>query len=206
VGYRCQWPGGAPVFQEGLNCILNAQRSLPLLKKTRLLFRALHGRTNEMPYLESVKPQARSLADCCRHEAAFRNWFVEYTTTLKRLGIDPQPPTSVQDRRVEALMRALQEWPLDRPLSLARLVIDAALGARRVHDLLRQHLGMTAQVWLDKRRLLAARERLAIETTSFKEIAFQLGFRHPSHFTSWFKRHTHVTPTAFRAGHGSNVA
>jgi AraC-like DNA-binding protein len=65
---------------------------------------------------------------------------------------------------------------------------------------------MTAQVWLERRRLDAARQRLVSEDTPLKEIAFALGFRHPPHFTAWFKRHTGMTPTAFRAGHGVDGA
>ena len=103
-------------------------------------------------------------------------------------------------------MQALQAWPLDQPLKLARLSAETDLGERRLHDLLKQHLGMTAQTWLDKRRLLVARERLTSSNISLKKIAFQLGFRHPPHFTNWFKRHTHMTPTAFRVGHGADAA
>jgi AraC-like DNA-binding protein len=65
---------------------------------------------------------------------------------------------------------------------------------------------MTAQVWLERRRLEAARQRLTSEDTPLKEIAFTLGFRHPSHFTTWFKRHTGMTPTAFRVGRGVDAA
>lgn len=61
---------------------------------------------------------------------------------------------------------------------------------------------MTAQAWLERRRLENARHRLTREDAALKEIAFGLGFRHPPHFTAWFKRHTGMTPTAFRAGHG----
>ena len=99
-------------------------------------------------------------------------------------------------------MRALHEWPLDQPLKLTLLGEGSTLGSRRVHDLLRAHLGMTAQAWLDQRRLSTARDRLSGEETSLKEIAFSIGFRHPPHFTAWFKRHTGMTPTAFRAGQG----
>ncbi|MFM2179128.1 MAG: hypothetical protein RL015_3226 [Verrucomicrobiota bacterium] len=206
VGYRCQWPGGTPVFQEGLNCALGARRSLPLLEKTRRLFITVHGRRKEMPYLKAITPQSRSWADCCRQEAAFRDWFAEYVLTLQKHGLHPQPPASFHDRRLDVLMQALQAWPLDQPLKLARLSAETDLGERRVHDLLKQHLGMTAQTWLDKRRLLVAREHLTSSNISLKEIAFQLGFRHPPHFTHWFKRHTHMTPTAFRLGHGADAA
>ncbi len=202
VGFRCQWPSGAPVFQAGLNVTATASRSADLLMATRSLFRAVHGRKREVNYHEGIVATSKSLSDWCQHESAFRQWMGEYVCTLQSLGIQPHPPATAQDRRLEGLVRALHEWPLDQALRLNQLGEGTTLGSRRVHDLLRAHLGMTAQAWLDQRRLWTARERLSGEETSLKEIAFGLGFRHPPHFTAWFKRHTGMTPTAFRAGQG----
>lgn len=202
VGFCCQWPSGAPVFQAGLNMVATASRSASLLSATQTLFRSIHGRKCEVNYHEGILATAKSLADWCDHEAAFRQWFGEYVRTLRRLGIQAQPPTSVNECRLGTLMRALLEWPLDQSLKLTKLAEGTTLGSRRVHDLLRAHLGMTAQVWLEQRRLRSACDRLSGEKTSLKEIAFSLGFRHPPHFTAWFKRHTGMTPTAFRSGQG----
>lgn len=202
VGFRCQWPSGAPVFQAGLNVAATASRSAKLLSATRSLFHSVHGRTREVDYHEGIVASAKSFADWCQHEAAFRAWIGVYVGTLHRLGIHPQPPAKAHDDRLEALVRALHEWPLDQPCRLHQLSAGTKLGSRRVHDLLRAHLGMTAQAWLERRRLENARHRLTREDAALKEIAFGLGFRHPPHFTAWFKRHTGMTPTAFRAGHG----
>lgn len=206
VGFRCQWPGGMPVFQDGLNCVLGARSSSSLQKMTRELFQAVHGRKREVTYLESTRVVSKNWADWCRQEAAFRVWLNAYVATLKKRGVQPRSSSSAQDRRLEWLMNALQSWPLDQPLQLAQLTAGSDLGERRIHDLLKQHLGLTAQAWLEQRRLQVARDQLTGSNKPLKEIAFQLGFRHPPHFTTWFKRHTHLTPTAFRAGQGSDAA
>ena len=41
-----------------------------------------------------------------------------------------------------------------------------------------------------------------LPVVALKEIAFALGFRHPPHFTVWFKKQTGTTPTAYRASGG----
>lgn len=202
VGFRCQWPCGTPVFQAGLNTTNSAARSRTLLEQTRTLFHSVHGCEREVTYREGIVPGLHGFIGWCRHEAAFREWFVGYVASLHRLGIEAQSPTKAKDRRLKSLLCALHEWPLDQSLQLSKLGEGSGLGGRRVHDLLRAHLGMTAQEWLEQRRLLVARERLAGEETALKEIAFHLGFKHPPHFTAWFKRHTGMTPTAFRAGQG----
>jgi AraC-like DNA-binding protein len=206
VGFRCQWPGGMSVFGTGLNIALSSAKTTRLLEASRALFLAIHGRKKEVTYHEGILSASRSLKDWCSHEAAFRHWFGVYVSTLERLGIPPQERASTQDRRLDQLLQGLNDWPLDQPLKLTHLASGSRLSARSIHDLLRTQLGMTAQVWLERRRLDAARQRLVSEDTPLKEIAFALGFRHPPHFTAWFKRHTGMTPTAFRAGHGVDGA
>ncbi len=65
---------------------------------------------------------------------------------------------------------------------------------------------MTAMAWLERRKLEVAKHRLAAEDTALKEIAYQLGFRHPPHFTTWFKRRAGLTPLAYRAMGGVSGA
>jgi AraC-like DNA-binding protein len=202
VGFRCDWPCGTPVFQAGLNITNSAARSRLLLEQTQKLFRSVHDSEVEVSYQDGIVVNSYDFAEWCGRESAFRNWFVIYVETLYQQGIEPQSLTTSQDRRVEGLVLALHEWPLDETLNLSKLGQGSRLGSRRVHDLLRAHLGMTAQAWLDERRLQLARERLFSEDTALKEIAFHLGFKHPPHFTAWFKRHTGMTPTAFRTGQG----
>ena len=52
--------------------------------------------------------------------------------------------------------------------------------------------------FMERRRLNVARERIVTDHATLKEIAFALGFRHASHFTAWFRRHTGVSPSAYR--------
>lgn len=205
VGFRCEWPGGAPVFKTGLNAVLSPTKSAALLSATQVLFSAVHGRKRVVTYREGTAAVPRGVADWCRHEAAFREWFSVYVQTLEKMCVTPEN-SSAEDRRLDSMLKALSEWPLDEPLKLGQLTAGMKLSERRVHDLLRSRLGMTAQVWMERRRLEVARQRLAGEGTALKEIAFALGFKHPPHFTAWFKRHTGMTPTGFRDAGGVSGA
>lgn len=202
VGLRCQWPDGQPVYSRGLNQVFDQKQIASLYEATRALFKSVHAQEKVVTYLESRSDQNRSLLAWAQHEAAFRGWFATYVQTLSQLGIEPQARQGIGDRRLEHLLSWLQAWPLDRSLDLHAAAQELGLSTRRIHQLLKEDLGMTAQVFLERRRLDHARQRLAQEDTPLKEIAFGLGFRHPPHFTTWFRRHTGMTPTAFRAGHG----
>ncbi|MBV6500951.1 MAG: HTH-type transcriptional activator RhaS [Prosthecobacter sp.] len=198
VGLRSDWPDGSPLFKSGLNVRQGTRASLPLKAATEALFAAVHPGREEMGYREAVAPAKRSLPGWSVHEAAFQSWFSVYLGQLRKMGVAPQP-RSGKDARLARVLKRLEAWPLGESLKLGRLAAGSPWSERRLHDLLRDQLGMTAQAWLERRKLEAAKQRLATEDTALKEIAYQLGFRHPPHFTTWFKRHAGLNPMAYRA-------
>lgn len=205
AGLRSDWPDGSPLMKAGLNVRQGARASLPLKAATEALFTAVHPGREAVVYRDAVALKNRSLLDWSVHEAAFRSWFGVYLQHLQKMGVSPQP-RSGKDARLARVLKKLETWPLGESLKLGRLAAGSSWSERRLHDLLRDQLGMTAQAWLERRRIEAARQRLAGEDTALKEIAYQLGFRHPPHFTAWFKRHSGVTPMAFRAMGGVSGA
>jgi AraC-like DNA-binding protein len=56
------------------------------------------------------------------------------------------------------------------------------------------------QNWLNYRRLLAA-EGLLLSGDSVKKVAFDLGFKQPSHFCRQFKCRNKMTPSQFAMSH-----
>lgn len=206
VGFRCQWPDGLPLYSVGLNITLPGSRVKRLLEVTETLFTEVHWRKKEVSYREGTAEINRTLQAWSRHEAAFRLWFAEYTAVLEKNHIHPTPRTRAEDRRSQHLRQWLQDWPLDRALDLNEVASELSLTPRRIHQLLKDELGTTAQAYLDRRRLENARQRLLQEDVPLKEMAFALGFKHPPHFTAWFRRHTGMTPTAYRLGQGQEGA
>jgi AraC-like DNA-binding protein len=200
VGFRCQRPDGSPLFNAGLNMAMDQVKTTELLHASHSLFHVVHGEKSDVTYQQGIAAMAGNLSDWSKHEAAYRLWFSVYVGTLERYGIQPMPQSQVQDKKLVAWLSALNDWPLDQSFKLECLARDSKVSTRQLHDRLRAHLGMTAQSWIERRRLDVAKQRLSTEDTSFKEIAFALGFRHPPHFTAWFKRHTTLTPSAFRSG------
>jgi len=76
---------------------------------------------------------------------------------------------------------------------LARL---CRLSDRQLRRQFRRRLDRTPQDWLNERRLIAARE-LLLSGQAVKEVAFNLGFKHSSHFCRQFKTFHHLTPSEF---------
>lgn len=70
--------------------------------------------------------------------------------------------------------------------------------ADHLNRTVKQFTGKTAKDHLDGRISLAAKRLLYFSTQSTKEIAFELGFNEPAHFSSYFKKITGQTPSQYR--------
>jgi AraC-like DNA-binding protein len=192
VGFRSQWPDGTSLFRDALNF---AAETPALRKATQQLFTGIHAPQKIVTYRQAIEPSTYSASEWAAREAAFTAWFGQLIATLQQLGVHPVPQVRTR-RRVDQLISWLQSLPLDQ--TTPGLPPDFPIGSRRAEQLLQQQLGIGMRLFMERRRLDVARERIVADQATLKEIAFALGFRHASHFTAWFRRHTGVSPSAYR--------
>lgn len=64
--------------------------------------------------------------------------------------------------------------------------------------------GKSVNNWIAEKTISEAQALLANTSLLVKEIAFRLGFSEPTHFNSYYKKHTGLTPNAFRKSRKSN--
>ncbi len=192
VGFRSQWPDGTSLFRDALNF---AAETPALRKATQQLFTSIHASQKIVTYRQAIEPATYSACEWAAREAAFTVWFGVLIETLQQLGVHPAPQVRTR-RRVDQLISWLQSLPLDQ--TTPSLPPDFPIGSRRAEQMLQQQLGIGLRQFMERRRLDVARERIVTDQATLKEIAFALGFRHASHFTAWFRRHTGVSPSAYR--------
>ena len=72
------------------------------------------------------------------------------------------------------------------------------LSTRYVANTVKETLGMTASACIEHALTRRAKTLLCTTTLSIQEIADQLGFQNQSHFGTFFKRQTSLSPAAFR--------
>jgi AraC family transcriptional regulator len=75
-----------------------------------------------------------------------------------------------------------------------------------MEQLLAVEVGLTPHGYLDRRRLEFARHLVMRSDVPLKQAAHELGFRHASHFTKWFRRHMGAAPSAFRNAQDGGAA
>ncbi len=66
-------------------------------------------------------------------------------------------------------------------------------------DLIKKETGKSAQEHIQHKLMEIAKERIFDKSKSISEIAYELGFKHPQHFTRVFKSDTGHTPVKYRA-------
>jgi AraC-like DNA-binding protein len=65
-------------------------------------------------------------------------------------------------------------------------------------DLVKKETGKTALEYIQLKVIDMAKEKLLGNEQSLSEIAYELGFKYPQHFTRLFKQHVGLTPREYR--------
>lgn len=73
------------------------------------------------------------------------------------------------------------------------------LSANYFGDLVKKETGQSAQAYIQARLMEVAKEQLFDRGKTINEIAFDLGFKYPQHFSRLFKQYVGHTPNEYRA-------
>jgi AraC family transcriptional regulator, transcriptional activator of pobA len=105
------------------------------------------------------------------------------------------------DARVEELRRLI-----DANFRQQRLISfyakNLAMTADRLNDHVKRATGVTAGHLIRQRVLTEAKRQLVFTNQPIQQIAYDLAFSDPSHFTRFFRKQTGTTPQAFREARG----
>lgn len=82
--------------------------------------------------------------------------------------------------------------------SVAEVADHLRVSPRYLSDMLKSLSGSNAQQYIHDRMIDRAKTVLSSTNLTVAEIAYQLGFEHPQSFNKLFKRHTDLSPNAYR--------
>lgn len=104
-------------------------------------------------------------------------------------------------QRLEALLNGY--FHSDRPQetglpSVAWCAGQLNLSANYFGDLIKKETGSSAQEYIQNKLIDVAKEAVLDTERSISQIAYDLGFKYPQHFTRLFKQRVGQTPQAFR--------
>lgn len=94
----------------------------------------------------------------------------------------------------------MSEKPKDIGLpTVAWCASELNLSSNYFGDLIKKETGKTAQEYIQIKIMDVAKERIFDQEKSVSEIAYELGFKYPQHFTRLFKQQVGQTPIEYRS-------
>lgn len=93
----------------------------------------------------------------------------------------------------------ISDLPLDSGLpSVSYCAEKLFISPNYLGDLLKKETGNSAQEHIQLKMIEVAKEKIFDPGKSISDIAFELGFKYPQHFTRMFKKSVGVSPSEFR--------
>jgi AraC family transcriptional activator of pobA len=83
--------------------------------------------------------------------------------------------------------------------SVGYLARELNLSANYFGDLVKKETGKSPQECIQAKVINIAKEKVLDTRKSISEIAYEIGFKHPSHFTRLFKQHVGQAPAEYRS-------
>ena len=83
--------------------------------------------------------------------------------------------------------------------SVAYCASELNLSANYFGDLIKKETGKTAQEYIQSKVIDAAKEKIFDLSKSVSEVAYELGFKYPQHFTRLFKQRVGQSPNEYRS-------
>lgn len=92
---------------------------------------------------------------------------------------------------------------IDKPQSIglpsvAYIAERLNLSANYFGDLIKKETGKSAQEYIQLKTMEVAKEKIFDTSKSVSQIAYELGFKYPQHFTRAFKHHVGYSPNDYR--------
>jgi AraC-like DNA-binding protein len=116
----------------------------------------------------------------------------------RRLAAAAAPPLREHDRLGIAEAIGYAEEHLSGPLTLQALARQAAMSVSKFTAVFKTHTGLSAASYIRRLRMDQAMYLLKNTTTLLKDIAWMVGYKHYSRFSSLFREQFGLMPSEFR--------
>ena len=194
IAFEARWPDGSNLYQEGLSLVIEASEAPALEKTIRPILDAV---MEIAPGTWDLRDHKADLGCYLRLEHLLCEWLSVLSEILDAHGIQHSGHFGI-DERVRMAVDLLQAGDLADPFVLETLAAAVHLSPNHLVRLFRKELQSTPLQFWDRLRIEHAQSRLKQPEMRIKEVAIDLGFKHLSHFSKWFKRHTGTTPQSVR--------
>ena len=200
IAFEARWPDGSHLYQDGLSLTIEAKEAPALEQKVRPILNAV---MEIAPNTWDVRDHRADLRCFLRLEQLLCEWMSALSETLEARGIKHSGHFGI-DERVRMALDLLHARDLAEPLALETLAMEIHVSPHHLIRLFRKDLQTTPHQFWDRLRIEYAQSRIRQPDIRIKEVAIDLGFKHLSHFSKWFKQHAGKTPQSARKATASD--
>lgn len=200
IAFEARWPDGSHLYDEGLSLLLDSSEYPALESKTRPILRTMNSISADT---WDARNHSAEFSQFLKLERMLCNWLDVYSKIVEGLGVEHTGNRDL-DERVQRALKYLETHEISQPISLDFLSEKAGTSASHLVRMFRRDLKTTPARYWDRIRIEYACSRLGERDIRVKEVAAELGFKHLSHFSKWFKMHKGRSPRVFSTkGRGS---
>lgn len=195
IRFHLSWPGEYSIFSWDIAMCWDSREAPELEKHAVELIRLITGRyTDPRTHLQRVRID---FSEHLQIQRQFLDWLALYIKELEARHVTPTRLGQIDTRALDA-GRILDRFPWNQPFREGDLAQAVNLSVSQVNRIFRKHYGCTPREYRESRRLELAVSRLQVTTDGIKEIAYDLGFYSPSHFSVWLRRKIRCSPSQLR--------
>lgn len=200
IHFLLSWPGRLPVYDWGRVLVVPSATVPEMAEAGRRMVEHVE---NHMGDARKVRYARKPIGDYFGLYRHFFDWMAWYGRVLASEGIHPIRLGKADSRALKAA-QLLERRSFREPLLQAELASEVNLSVNQLVRVFRATFRMTPKVYMERRRAREAYLRVQNSKDSFKEIAYDLGFFSPAHFSTWFGRRFSHTPREVRE-HGHHL-
>ena len=187
--------GGKPLFARRGDRIVRGDRAAILEKAARPLVAEFE--RVDAPGSLFVARARLGLVDNYRIEAAFMGWLAAYVEAMEAEG-EKATALGERDARVSKALALIEDHQMRDKFSESVLAQRCGLSVNQLGRVFRADLGVSPFQYYERCRLELSQHALSDSSLPIKEVAFELGFSSPPHFSNWFSERAGMSPRAWR--------
>ncbi len=190
-----RWPGGQPLYDWQTPLVLDGAECPRLYPQAKRLERLV-----EREYPQAATRLRSFKSDVVTHlrvHQTFLTWLMIFLRMLEQREMIPSRLGKIDPRALQAV-QAMDRHPFEKPFHGRDLAQQLGLSVSQLDRLFIKTFGLTPRAYLEQRKLRAAAERLRYSSDPIKQIAYEMGFSSLSHFSTWLRRQTNLSPRDVR--------
>lgn len=198
VNFTAKYETGGALLDSGSEVAVSIRNSSALEEAARQLLEvACAGSPGEITSFTTV-----DLPRFLRIQRRLFAWIEAWMEALSQKGYTVLSPLNYDVRVVQAI-KILEIHLEDGHLTSERVAAQVGISVSHLNRLFLRDTGLTLNEFRARQRMERACRMLVHSRMTMKEIAFDLGFSQPSHFTSWFSKSRGQAPSTFRQQNAS---